>query len=123
MPYQLLTSIFIQTTSNRSYCITFGTILKLLSIHQIPVTFLFSAVAPSVTINPPPLTLIFLISCNNLYNIHTRAAEALFDRSGHNQICHHCLCGASTHIVCKEHVHVKHANSREVWGHAPPENF
>ena len=44
--------------------------LKLLSIHQIPVIFLFSAVAPSVTINPPPLTLIFLISCNNLYNIH-----------------------------------------------------
>ena len=40
------------------------------SLHQIPVTFLFSAVAPSVTINPPPLTLIFLISCNNLYNIH-----------------------------------------------------
>ena len=51
-------------------CITFGTILKLLSIHQIPVTFLFSAVAPSVTINLPPLTLIYLISCNNLYNIH-----------------------------------------------------
>ena len=70
MPYQLLTSIFIQTTSNRNYCITFGIILKLLSIHQIPVTFLFSAFAPSVTINPPPLTLIFLISCNNLYNIH-----------------------------------------------------
>ena len=48
-----------------------------------------------------------------------RAAEAIFDRSGHNQICHHCLCGASTHIVCKAHVHVKHANSRGVWGHAP----
>ena len=53
----------------------------------------------------------------------TRAAEAIFDRSGHNQICHHCLCGASTHIVCKAHVHAKHANSRGVWGHAPPENF
>ena len=52
-----------------------------------------------------------------------RAAEAIFDRSGHNQICHHCLCGASTHIVCKSHVHVKHANFRGVWGHAPPENF
>ena len=44
--------------------------LKLLLIHQIPVTLLFSAVAPSVTINPPPLTLIFSISFNNLYNIH-----------------------------------------------------
>ena len=54
---------------------------------------------------------------------HTRAAEAIFDRSSHNQICHHCLCGASTDIVCKAHVHAKHANSRGVWGHAPPENF
>ena len=52
-----------------------------------------------------------------------RPAEAIFDRSGRNQICHHCLCGASTHIVCKAHVHAKHANSRGVWGHAPPENF
>ena len=38
--------------------------------NRLPVTFLFSAVAPSVTINLPPLTLIYLISCNNLYNIH-----------------------------------------------------
>ena len=74
MPYQLLTSIFIQTTSNRNYCITFGTILKLLLIYQIPVTFLFSAVAPSVTINLPPLTLIYLISCNNLYIIYITLA-------------------------------------------------
>ena len=52
--------------------------------------------------------------------IHARAAEAIFDRSGHNQICHPCLCGASTHIVCKAHVH---ANSRGVWGHAPQKIF
>ena len=31
--------------------------------------------------------------------------------------------GASTHIVCKAHVHAKHANSRGVWGHAPQKNF
>ena len=49
----------------------------------------------------------------------TRAAEAIFDRSGHNQICHHCLCGASTHIVCKANVH---ANSRGSGG-MPPRKF
>ena len=52
-----------------------------------------------------------------------RAAEAIFDRSGHNQICHHCLCGASTHIVCKAHVHVKHVNCRGVWGLSPQKIF
>ena len=50
------------------------------------------------------------------------AVEAIFDRSGHNQICHHCLCGASTHIVCKAHVHAKHANSRGSGG-MPPRKF
>ena len=27
------------------------------------------------------------------------------------------------HVVCEAHLHVKNANSRGVWGHAPPENF
>ena len=25
--------------------------------------------------------------------------------------------------VCEAHMHAKHAKSRGVWGHAPPENF
>ena len=49
-----------------------------------------------------------------------RAVEIIFDRSGHNQICHHCLCGASTHTVCKAHVHAKHANCK---GACPPRKF
>ena len=53
---------------------------------------------------------------------YTRAAEAIFDRSGHKQICHHCLCGASTHIVCKAHVHVKHQTLRGSGG-MPPRKF
>ena len=63
------------------------------------------------------------IATQALVIISARAAEAIFDRSGHNQICHHCLCGASTDIVCKAHVHAKHANSRGAWGHAPQKIF
>ena len=31
------------------------------------------------------------------------------------------LAGIYTVIVCEAHGHVKHANTREVWGHAPQE--
>ena len=32
-------------------------------------------------------------------------------------------CVRSTLIVCEAHMHAKHAKTRGVWGHAPPENF
>ena len=50
--------------------------LKLLLIHQTPVTFLFSAAVQSVTTNPPPLTLILLISCDNLYIYITQTSSS-----------------------------------------------
>ena len=33
------------------------------------------------------------------------------------------LAGICTVIVCKAHGHAKHANTRGVWGHAPPRKF